>query len=75
MNVRPVVLAWSGGKDSSLALMRVWEQYDVRLMITMFDEAGERITAQSDRRLTRFETGLAPTDICYVCYTSGTSGR
>jgi len=41
--VRPhAAISWSGGKDSCLALMRVWEQYDVRLMITMFDEAGER---------------------------------
>lgn len=35
-------ISWSGGKDSCLALMRVWPAFDVRVMVTMFDEAGER---------------------------------
>jgi len=35
-------ISWSGGKDSCLALLRAWPNYDVRLMVTMFDEAGER---------------------------------
>src|SRR5215471_13882581 len=52
-------ISWSGGKDSCLALMRAWPDYDVRVMVTMFDEAGERsrshgltpdvIAAQADR--------------------------
>jgi len=40
---RPVAaISWSGGKDCCLALMRAWPQYDVRAMLTMFDDAGER---------------------------------
>lgn len=40
---RPVAaVSWSGGKDCCLALMRAWPQYDVRAMVTMFDDAGAR---------------------------------
>ena len=40
---RPVAaISWSGGKDSCLALMRAWPDFDVRVMVTMFDEAGAR---------------------------------
>jgi uncharacterized protein (TIGR00290 family) len=57
---KPVAaISWSGGKDSCLALMRAWPDYDVRVMVTMFDEAGERsrshgltpdvVAAQADR--------------------------
>lgn len=35
-------VSWSGGKDCCLALMRAWPGYDVRVMVTMFDEAGAR---------------------------------
>jgi uncharacterized protein (TIGR00290 family) len=35
-------VSWSGGKDCCLALMRVRQQFDVRAMMTMFDETGER---------------------------------
>jgi len=35
-------VSWSGGKDCCLALMRAWPEFDVRAMVTMFDEAGER---------------------------------
>lgn len=52
-------ISWSGGKDCCLALMRVRDQFDVRVMITMFDEPIERsrshglrasvIRAQADR--------------------------
>lgn len=35
-------ISWSGGKDCCLALMRATPQFDVRAMVTMFDEAGER---------------------------------
>ncbi|MGD6980003.1 MULTISPECIES: Pls/PosA family non-ribosomal peptide synthetase [Citricoccus] len=33
------------------------------------------IAACADRRLTRTETGLTPEDLCYVIFTSGTTGR
>src|SRR5688572_6984233 len=36
------IVSWSGGKDSCLALMRAASTYDVRAMITMFDESGTR---------------------------------
>jgi uncharacterized protein (TIGR00290 family) len=35
-------VSWSGGKDCCLALMRAWPEYDVHVMVTMFDEAGAR---------------------------------
>ena len=41
--MRPrALVSWSGGKDSCLALMRAASTYDVRAMITMFDEGGTR---------------------------------
>lgn len=36
------VVSWSGGKDGCLALLRRWDTYDVRAMVTMFDESGAR---------------------------------
>jgi diphthine-ammonia ligase len=52
-------VSWSGGKDCCLALMRVGAHVDVRALITMFDETGDRsrshglrqeiIAAQADR--------------------------
>ncbi|MCC7476797.1 MAG: amino acid adenylation domain-containing protein [Pirellulales bacterium] len=33
------------------------------------------LATQSTERLTRSETGVAPDDLCYVLYTSGTTGR
>src|ERR1051326_9089255 len=35
-------ISWSGGKDSCLALLRASPAFDVRVMVTMFDDAGER---------------------------------
>lgn len=35
-------IAWSGGKDSCLALLRTHREYDVIAMVTLFDETGER---------------------------------
>ena len=43
--------------------------------IVSLDQAAESIAAQSERRLTRADTGVAPSDVCYVLYTSGTTGR
>jgi uncharacterized protein (TIGR00290 family) len=42
MNRPLAAISWSGGKDSCLALMRAWPDFDVRVMVTMFDEGGER---------------------------------
>lgn len=40
---RPLAaISWSGGKDCCLALMRVWPDFDVRAMLTMFDDTGDR---------------------------------
>ena len=39
------------------------------------DDPALSISAQPERRLTRIETGLVPSDVCYVLYTSGTTGR
>lgn len=35
-------ISWSGGKDCCTALLRTSADYDVMVMITMFDEAGAR---------------------------------
>ena len=43
--------------------------------IVALDQAGEKIAGQCEQRLTRADTGVAPSDVCYVLYTSGTSGR
>ena len=39
------------------------------------DDALLGVNELSRERLTRAETGLAPSDLCYVLYTSGTTGR
>jgi non-ribosomal peptide synthetase-like protein len=43
--------------------------------IFALDDPALMISAQPERRLTRIETGLVPSDVCYVLYTSGTTGR
>jgi diphthine-ammonia ligase len=43
-------ISWSGGKDCCLALMRVHDQFDVSVMITMFDEPLERSRSHGLRR-------------------------
>jgi non-ribosomal peptide synthetase-like protein len=45
------------------------------VMIVELDKYADDIEATPDRRLTRADTGLVPADICYVLYTSGTTGR
>lgn len=41
--IRPLAaISWSGGKDCCTALMRVSASLDVRVMLTMFGEDGER---------------------------------
>jgi uncharacterized protein (TIGR00290 family) len=42
-------ISWSGGKDSCLALMRARDRFDVALMLTMFDERGERSRSHGQR--------------------------
>jgi non-ribosomal peptide synthetase-like protein len=41
----------------------------------VYDETCPHIRAQSPSRLTRAETGVTTEDLCYVLYTSGTTGR
>ncbi|MDR1989545.1 MAG: adenine nucleotide alpha hydrolase [Acidobacteriaceae bacterium] len=68
MRTRPrAAISWSGGKDSSAALMRVHADYDVVAMITMFDEDERRsrshglrptvVNAQAERLGLRRYTG------------------
>lgn len=54
-------------------LDRVKSVFDGRI-ISLDGEAAE-IAALPSARLTQADTGGAPTDLCYVIYTSGTSGR
>lgn len=43
MNNKKAFCSWSGGKDSALAFYRAQQQgYDVRYLLTMFDETGIR---------------------------------
>jgi non-ribosomal peptide synthetase-like protein len=43
--------------------------------VVALDDPALALEALPGRRLTRAETGLAPSDPCYVLYTSGTTGR
>ena len=43
--------------------------------VVALDEHAGKIKAQPARRLSRADTGLIPADLCYVLYTSGTTGR
>ena len=43
--------------------------------VVALDEHAGEIEAQPDRRPSRADTGLIPSDLCYVLYTSGTTGR
>jgi non-ribosomal peptide synthetase-like protein len=43
--------------------------------VVALDEQADRITMQSANRLAPADIGLVPSDICYVLYTSGTTGR
>lgn len=43
-------------------------------VIALDDAAGD-IASRPSHRLTRRDTGLTPSDVCYVLYTSGTTGR
>ncbi len=52
---------------------RIRRAFD-RTVISL-DGDGDKIAAGPDSRLTRAETGLDPSDLCYVIYTSGTTGR
>lgn len=44
-------------------------------LIIPIDECADAIAEESTDRLSREETGVAPNDLCYVLYTSGTTGR
>ncbi len=43
--------------------------------ILVLEHREEEIAARPTTRLTRAQTGCMPADLCYVIYTSGTSGR
>jgi non-ribosomal peptide synthetase-like protein len=43
--------------------------------IVSLDSDAAEIAARSTERLAQNETGITPADLCYVIYTSGTSGR
>jgi non-ribosomal peptide synthetase-like protein len=43
--------------------------------IIPLDQRAAAIALERTERLTRDETGVMPTDLCYVLYTSGTTGR
>jgi uncharacterized protein (TIGR00290 family) len=48
--VKPkAAVSWSGGKDSCLALMRARRDFDVALLLTMFDEQGARSRSHGQR--------------------------
>ncbi|GBF27497.1 linear gramicidin synthase subunit D [bacterium MnTg02] len=52
---------------------RISQLFDGRMVV--LDECTAEIDSQPAHRLTRPDTGLAPSDVCYVLYTSGTTGR
>jgi non-ribosomal peptide synthetase-like protein len=58
--------------DSALA-GRLSGAFDGRILA--LDRRADEIASQSAERLTRAETGLSASDVCYVLYTSGTTGR
>ena len=43
--------------------------------VVALDADAEKIAAEPPSRISRAETGLKPSDLCYVIYTSGTTGR
>jgi non-ribosomal peptide synthetase-like protein len=43
--------------------------------VLVLDEAAAEIAAQPSTRITPAETGLKPNDLCYVLFTSGTTGQ
>ena len=44
-------------------------------VVVPLDTRAADIATYAPHRLSRFDTGVVPTDICYVLYTSGTTGR
>lgn len=43
--------------------------------VISLDDGSNRVDEESAERLSREETGVSPDDLCYVLYTSGTTGR
>jgi non-ribosomal peptide synthetase-like protein len=52
---------------------RIDEVFDGEVLV--LDEAGDKLAAQPCTRPSRTEIGLEPTDLCYVLFTSGTTGQ
>jgi non-ribosomal peptide synthetase-like protein len=53
-------------------LSKAKEYFDKKIIAVDYQA---EIAFQSQDRLPSFETGVLPTDLCYVIYTSGTTGR
>ena len=43
--------------------------------LVALDQSAREVAAQPDSRLSRADTAVVPADVCYVLYTSGTTGR
>ncbi len=52
---------------------RIDEVFDGKTLV--LDEAGDQLAAQPCTRPSRTQIGLEPTDLCYVLFTSGTTGQ
>lgn len=52
---------------------RIDEVFEGKVLV--LDEAADKLAAQSSTRPSRTEMGLKPTDLCYVLFTSGTTGQ
>lgn len=52
---------------------RIDEVFDKKVVV--LDEAAETLAAEPTTRLSRTEMGLEPTHLCYVLFTSGTTGQ
>jgi non-ribosomal peptide synthetase-like protein len=70
-------IAGEAGIEVTLTQMQLQERAQRVLggLVIALDDPAHSIAAQPARRPTRLETGLVPSDVCYVLYTSGTTGR
>jgi non-ribosomal peptide synthetase component F len=70
-------IAGEAGIEVTLTQMQLQERAQRVLggLVIALEDPAHSIAAQPARRPTRLETGLVPSDVCYVLYTSGTTGR